>query len=247
VRDSGWTVNNMIKVPEHFHLLYAPEEISARVEELAKEISSDYEGKRVHLVCVLRGAVVFLADLLRCLEIAASCDFLSVASYGASTESSGVVRMLKDLDDPVEMRDVIIVEDIVDTGLTLLKRCCAHERWLHWPSVRFWTGRTGARWKLKWTTLVSLSRTTMSSVMAWILSRNGASCRGSGRLTGRRNKTPKPLALVLGRWLWGPGHQLYICAYQGYNSNASSNSTPRRDLPRAAIRSVRNSRNAFAD
>jgi len=119
VRDSGWTVNNMIKVPEHFHLLYAPEEISARVEELAKEISSDYEGKRVHLVCVLRGAVVFLADLLRCLEIAASCDFLSVASYGASTESSGVVRMLKDLDDPVEMRDVIIVEDIVDTGLTL--------------------------------------------------------------------------------------------------------------------------------
>jgi hypoxanthine phosphoribosyltransferase len=109
----------MIKVPEHFHQLYAPEEIAARVEEIANDISSDYEGKRVHLVCVLRGAVVFLADLLRRLKIPASCDFLSVASYGDSTESSGVVRMIKDLDDPVEMRDVIIVEDIVDTGLTL--------------------------------------------------------------------------------------------------------------------------------
>ena len=99
--------------------MYSPEVITARVGELAREISTNYEGKRVHLVCVLRGAVVFLSDLMRQLEVPASCDFLSVASYGDSTESSGVVRMIKDLDDPVEMRDVIVVEDIVDTGLTL--------------------------------------------------------------------------------------------------------------------------------
>ncbi|MCD6282851.1 hypoxanthine phosphoribosyltransferase [bacterium] len=108
-----------IKVPEHFRVLYSPEDIAARVAEMAEDISADFEGKAVHLIGVLKGATVFLADLLRMLSIPATYDFLSVASYGDSTESTGVVRLIKDLDDPVESRDVIIVEDIVDTGLTL--------------------------------------------------------------------------------------------------------------------------------
>jgi len=108
-----------IKVPEHFRLLYSPEQIHRRVRELAEEICRDYQGKKVHLVGVLKGAAVFLSDLMRLLTVPATCDFLSVASYGDSTESTGVVRLMKDLDDPVESRDVIIVEDIVDTGLTL--------------------------------------------------------------------------------------------------------------------------------
>jgi hypoxanthine phosphoribosyltransferase len=108
-----------IKVPEHFKLLYSHDEITERVAEMALQISQDYAGKKVHLVGVLKGAVVFLADLLRGLNVPATYDFISVASYGDSTESSGVVRLIKDLDDPVESLDVIIIEDIVDTGLTL--------------------------------------------------------------------------------------------------------------------------------
>jgi hypoxanthine phosphoribosyltransferase len=108
-----------IKVPEHFKLLHSHDEITERVAEMALQISQDYAGKKVHLVGVLKGAVVFLADLLRGLNVPATYDFISVASYGDSTESSGVVRLIKDLDDPVESLDVIIIEDIVDTGLTL--------------------------------------------------------------------------------------------------------------------------------
>jgi len=108
-----------VKIPEHFRILYTPEDIARRVEEMAEEISADHEGKAVHLIGVLKGAAVFLADLLRMLSVPATYDFLSVASYGDSTESTGVVRLIKDLDDPVESRDIIIVEDIVDTGLTL--------------------------------------------------------------------------------------------------------------------------------
>lgn len=109
----------VIKVPEHFKLLLSAKQIEKRVGELAKQISSDHRGKTVHLVGVLKGATIFLADLSRKLTIPSTLDFLAVASYGDSTESSGVVRMIKDLDNPVESRDVIIVEDIVDTGLTL--------------------------------------------------------------------------------------------------------------------------------
>ena len=108
-----------IKIPEHFQLLLSPEQIDKRVQELADEISLAFQGKTLHLVGVLKGAAVFLSDLARKLSIPTTIDFLAVASYGASTESSGVVRMVKDLDDPIESRDVMIVEDIVDTGLTL--------------------------------------------------------------------------------------------------------------------------------
>ena len=95
------------------------EDLQRRITELAAEISRDYAGKDLVLVGVLKGAVFFLSDLMRQLSVPVEVDFMAVASYGSSTESSGVVRILKDLDAPLEGRDVLIVEDIVDSGLTL--------------------------------------------------------------------------------------------------------------------------------
>ena len=95
------------------------EELLARVRELAAEISRDYAGRELLLLGVLKGAVFFLADLVRCLEVPSELDFMAVSSYGSLTDSSGVVRILKDLDAPIEGRDVLIVEDVVDSGLTL--------------------------------------------------------------------------------------------------------------------------------
>jgi hypoxanthine phosphoribosyltransferase len=100
-------------------ILVQRDELEHRVRELAAEISRDYAGKDVLLIGVLKGAVFFLADLMRHLEVECEVDFMAVSSYGASTDSSGVVRILKDLDAPIEGRDVLIVEDIVDSGLTL--------------------------------------------------------------------------------------------------------------------------------
>ena len=99
--------------------LVPAEELERRVHELAEEISRDYRGKDLVLVGVLKGAVFFLSDLMRQLEIPVEVDFMAVASYGSATKSSGVVRILKDLDAAIEGRDVLIVEDIVDSGLTL--------------------------------------------------------------------------------------------------------------------------------
>jgi hypoxanthine phosphoribosyltransferase len=94
-------------------------DLERRVRELGAEISRDYEGKDLFLVGVLKGAVFFLSDLMRCLEVDCEVDFMAVASYGSSTDSSGVVRILKDLDATIEGKDVLIVEDIIDSGLTL--------------------------------------------------------------------------------------------------------------------------------
>src|SRR5919205_439966 len=93
--------------------------LARRVKELGAQISADYAGRELFLVGVLKGAVFFVADLMRALEVHCAIDFMAVASYGSSTDSSGVVRILKDLDAPIEGRDVLIVEDIVDSGLTL--------------------------------------------------------------------------------------------------------------------------------
>jgi hypoxanthine phosphoribosyltransferase len=96
-----------------------PEELQNRVRELAAEISRDYAGRDLVLIGVLKGAVFFLSDLMRQIEVPCEVDFMAVASYGSATRSSGVVRILKDLDAVIEGRDVLIVEDIVDSGLTL--------------------------------------------------------------------------------------------------------------------------------
>ncbi|NPB03178.1 MAG: hypoxanthine phosphoribosyltransferase [Thermotogae bacterium] len=95
------------------------EEIKSRVKELAQRINTDYIGKEPLLIGVLKGAFIFLADLVRYLDIPVKIDFLAVSSYGQSTQSSGEVRLIKDLDHPIEGEDVLIVEDILDTGLTL--------------------------------------------------------------------------------------------------------------------------------
>jgi hypoxanthine phosphoribosyltransferase len=100
-------------------ILVQPDDLSHRVEELAGEISRDYDGRELLLVGVLKGAVFFLSDLMRHLTVPCEVDFMAVSSYGSSTESSGVVRIMKDLDTPIEDRDVLVVEDIVDSGLTL--------------------------------------------------------------------------------------------------------------------------------
>ena len=100
-------------------ILVPAEDLARRVRELAAEISRDYADKDLVLVGVLKGAVFFLSDLMRHLEGPVEVDFMAVASYGSATKSSGVVRILKDLDAAIEGRDVLIVEDIVDSGLTL--------------------------------------------------------------------------------------------------------------------------------
>jgi hypoxanthine phosphoribosyltransferase len=100
-------------------VLVSEEDLQRRISELAAEVSRDYEGREVLLVAILKGAVPFLADLMRQLSIPCELDFMAVSSYGSSTDSSGVVRILKDLDAPIAGRDVLIVEDIIDSGLTL--------------------------------------------------------------------------------------------------------------------------------
>jgi hypoxanthine phosphoribosyltransferase len=100
-------------------VLIDEDSLEARVAELGAEVSADYAGRDLLLIGVLKGAVFFMADLMRRLSIPCEVDFMAISSYGASTDSSGVVRILKDLDINIEGRDVLVVEDIIDSGLTL--------------------------------------------------------------------------------------------------------------------------------
>ena len=104
---------------EKIHVLISEEEIEKRICEMGKEISESYHGEPVHLVSVLKGGVFFTCELAKRLSIPVSIDFMSVSSYGSGTQSSGAVRIIKDLDEPLEGKDVIIVEDIIDSGRTL--------------------------------------------------------------------------------------------------------------------------------
>ena len=105
---------------EHIgEILVQADELQHRIKEMAAEVSRDYKGRDLLLIGVLKGAVFFLADLMRHLDVPCEVDFMAVSSYGSSTDSSGVVRILKDLDAPIDGRDVLVVEDIVDSGLTL--------------------------------------------------------------------------------------------------------------------------------
>jgi hypoxanthine phosphoribosyltransferase len=108
-----------VRDPAIGKILVQSDELAHRVGQLGKQISADYVGRDLFLVGVLKGAVFFLADLMRHLEVPCELDFMAVASYGSSTDTSGVVRIMKDLDVSIEGRDVLIVGDIVDSGLTL--------------------------------------------------------------------------------------------------------------------------------
>ena len=108
-----------VRDPAIGEVLVQKDELDNRVKALGRQISEDYEDSDLVLVGVLKGAVFFLSDLMRHIEIPCEVDFMAVASYGSATDSSGVVRILKDLDAAIEGRDVLIVEDIVDSGLTL--------------------------------------------------------------------------------------------------------------------------------
>ncbi|HEY8467231.1 MAG TPA: phosphoribosyltransferase family protein, partial [Solirubrobacterales bacterium] len=100
-------------------ILVSPEQLQQRIAELGEQVSRDYAERDLVMVGVLKGAVVFIADLMRQLTVPCEVDFMAVSSYGSHTDSSGVVRILKDLDASIEGRDVLIVEDIIDSGLTL--------------------------------------------------------------------------------------------------------------------------------
>jgi len=105
--------------PDIESIIVTEDQIQDRIAQLGAEISRDYEGQKILLVAVLRGAAIFMADLARKITVPVEIDFMAVSSYGSSTKSSGVVRILKDLDEQIEGRHVLVVEDILDTGLTL--------------------------------------------------------------------------------------------------------------------------------
>ena len=104
---------------DKIRILLSEEEVNARISEVAAQINADYAGKPIHLICILKGGVFFTCELAKRLNMPVSMDFLSVSSYGSGTESSGVVKIVKDLDEPLEGKNVLIVEDIIDSGRTL--------------------------------------------------------------------------------------------------------------------------------
>lgn len=104
---------------EHVKVLLSEEEVDIRIQTIGEQISRDYAGRSVHLICVLKGGSFFLCELAKRITVPVSLDFMSVSSYGSETKSSGVVKIVKDLDESVRDKDVIVVEDIVDSGRTL--------------------------------------------------------------------------------------------------------------------------------
>lgn len=104
---------------ERIKVLLTEEEVDRKIKEIGEQISKDYEGKQVHLVCVLKGGSFFMCELAKRITVPVSLDFMSVSSYGSSTKSSGVVKIVKDLDEPLKDKHVIVIEDIVDSGRTL--------------------------------------------------------------------------------------------------------------------------------
>lgn len=104
---------------EKISVLISEKDLTERIREIGAQISKDYEGKEVHLVCVLRGGSFFTCELAKCITVPVTLDFMQVSSYGGDTKSSGVVKIVKDLDDSINGRNVIIIEDVVDSGRTL--------------------------------------------------------------------------------------------------------------------------------
>ena len=104
---------------DNIRVMISEEEINKRIVELGKQISEDYKGKEIHMICVLKGGVFFMCELAKRIECPVTMDFMSVSSYGNGLESSGVIKIIKDLDESIEGKEVILVEDIIDSGRTL--------------------------------------------------------------------------------------------------------------------------------
>ena len=104
---------------ENIRVMISEQEVETRIAALGKQISEDYKGRSVHLVCILKGSVFFTCELAKRITVPVTMDFMSVSSYGDDTKSSGVVRLVKDLDEPLEGKDVLVIEDIIDSGRTL--------------------------------------------------------------------------------------------------------------------------------
>ncbi|MBR4732693.1 MAG: hypoxanthine phosphoribosyltransferase [Lachnospiraceae bacterium] len=104
---------------EHVRVLKSEEEVDRRIKEMGEQISRDYAGKQIHLICVLKGGSFFMCELAKRITTDVSLDFMSVSSYGSDTKSSGVVKIVKDLDESIQGKDVLVVEDIIDSGRTL--------------------------------------------------------------------------------------------------------------------------------
>ena len=104
---------------ENIRVMISEKDVDARIEEMGRQISKDYAGKQVHLICILKGSVFFVCELAKRITVPVSLDFMSVSSYGDGTSSSGIVKIAKDLDETLEGKEVLIVEDIIDSGRTL--------------------------------------------------------------------------------------------------------------------------------
>lgn len=107
------------KMENKIDIMFSEEDVTRRIKELGEEISKDYEGKSIHMICVLKGGVFFMTELAKRITVPVSIDFMCVSSYGSATKSSGNVIMKKDLDESIEGKDVLVVEDIIDSGRTL--------------------------------------------------------------------------------------------------------------------------------
>ena len=103
----------------HIEVMFTEEEVDRRIQEIGDQITRDYAGKQIHMVCVLKGGAFFMCELAKRIKLDVSLDFMSASSYGSGTESSGLVKIVKDLDEPLKDKEVIVVEDIVDSGRTL--------------------------------------------------------------------------------------------------------------------------------
>ena len=113
------TENRAVYADLKDELLLTKEQIAERVKEMGRQITEDFKGKDLTVICILKGAVVFFVDLIREIDLPMTMDFMAISSYGSATKSSGVVRIMKDVDKPINGKDVLIVEDIVDSGMTL--------------------------------------------------------------------------------------------------------------------------------
>ena len=150
------------------NILVSEEALKAKVAELGAQISRDYEGRNLVLVSILKGSVVFMADLMRAVTIPCSIDFMVVSSYGGSnTTTSGLVKIIKDLDGDLSGKDVLIVEDILDTGVTLSKLV---------PMLKMRNPNSAARPTSSPITRASRCRTSLWWAMVWTTMRNTATC-----------------------------------------------------------------------